>query len=311
VGVSLGNAGAGRRSWIALGIVAASSLPLTAQYLGDQQLGLTGLKAGSQPTPGLYITLPLYYRAGGISIYDSQGNQVAKNATANLNVFVLPAIQVVTPFKILGATYGAGFLEWISNGVIDQATLDLHRSTSYGFADLYVSPLILGWHLKQADITAGYSFFAPVGPAGFHQWVNEIDFGTTLYPDVAKRWNLSTMMYYDFNQGKNNKDVKVGNVLTLSGGLGRSFKGGLINAGAAYAAQWKITHDRGSDIPNILSITNGRAFGAGPELDTPVFAKGKYLGLVSFRYLWNIGPKTALGGQLLSVSFTLARLGKL
>jgi len=293
-----------------LAVLCLTSLPLSPQYLSDQQLGLTGLKAGSQPAPGLYVTLPLYYRASSISFFDAQGTQVAKNATADLNVFVLPAIQFVTPLKVLGATYGAGFLEWISNGAIDQATLNLHRSTGFGFADMYVSPLILGWHIQHADITAGYSFFAPVGPAGFHQWVNEIDFGTTVYPDSGKNWNLSTMMAYDFNRKKNNKDVEVGDVLTLSGGLGRSFKGGLVNAGAAYAAQWKVTHDSGSDIPGFLQVTNGRVFGVGPEVDAPVFTKGKYLGLVSFRYLWNVGPKTALGAQLLTVSFTFARLGK-
>jgi hypothetical protein len=94
-----------------LAAVAASHLVLEAQYLGSLQPGLTRLKSGSQPGPGLYITLPLYYRNGGISIYDAQGNRVARNVTADVNVFMLPAIQVITPFKILGATYGAGFTE--------------------------------------------------------------------------------------------------------------------------------------------------------------------------------------------------------
>jgi hypothetical protein len=236
---------------------------------------------------------------------------VAKNLTADVNVFALPAVQLVTPFKILGATYGAGFMQWISNGVVNQATLDIRRSTAYGFGDMYVQPLILGWHIPHADITAGYSFFAPVGSAGFHQWVNEIDFGATLYPDSGRKWNLSTMMYYDFNQKKNNEDVRVGDVLTLSGGVGRSFLKGAANAGVAYAAQWKITHDRGSDIPPFVQVTNGRVFAVGPEVSMPVFAKGKNVGLVGFRYLWTAGPKTALGGQILAVSFTFARLGVL
>jgi hypothetical protein len=139
-------------------------------------------------------------------------------------------------------------------------------------------------------------------------WVNEIDVGTTLYPDAAKKYNLSTMMLYDFNRQKNNANITVGNILTLSGGTGRSFLKGAANAGAAYVAQWKTTHDSGSDIPPFLPITNGRVFGVGPELDMPVFAKGPNVGLVSFRYLWLVGPKTALGGQTLTASFTFARL---
>jgi hypothetical protein len=300
-----------RLARFAIGVLAFLSVPLKAQYLTDQQLGLAGLKAGSQPGPGVYITLPLYYRFGGVSVYDAQGSLVGKNVTADVNIFALPAVEVVTPLKIFGATYGAGFLEWISNGVVDQATRNIHRSTAYGFADIYIQPLILGWHTPRADITAGYSFFTPAGPAGLHQWINEIDFGTTLYADAAKKWNVSTMMYYDFNAMKNNENIKVGDVLTLSGGAGRSFMKGLANAGVAYAAQWKITHDSGSDIPPFLPITNGRVFAAGPEVDAPLFTKGKYLGLISFRYLWDIGPKTALGGHILSVSLTFARVGPL
>jgi hypothetical protein len=224
---------------------------------------------------------------------------------------MLPAVEVVTNFKVLGATYGAGFTEWISNGVLNQSTLNIRRSTSYGFGDLYVQPVILGWHLPRADITTGYSFFAPAGPAGFHQWVHEFDFGTTFYADPAKKWNISTMMYYDFNEKKNDENIQVGDILTLAGGVGRSFLKGAANAGVAYGAQWKITHDRGSDIPAFLPITNGRVFGVGPEVGMPVFAKGKNVGLVSFRYLWPIGPKTALGGQILTVSFTFARIGPL
>jgi Putative MetA-pathway of phenol degradation len=87
------------------------------------------------------------------------------------------------------------------------------------------------------------AFFAPTGAgsSGQHMWVNEIDLGTTLYLDPRKKWNVSTMVYYDFNRKKNNTDLKVGNILTLAGGLGRSFLKGAANAGVAYGAQWKMT----------------------------------------------------------------------
>jgi hypothetical protein len=168
----------------------------------------------------------------------------------------------------------------------------------------------LGWHTQAADITAAYTFFAPTGAgsSGQHMWVNEIDFGATLYPDTGKKWNLSTMSYYDFNRKKNNTNIKVGNIMTLAGGIGRSFLKGAANVGVAYGAQWKTTRDSGPDIPPFLPLTNGRFFAVGPEVDMPVFAKGLNVGLVSFRYLWVVGPKTALGGQLLVASFTFAHL---
>jgi hypothetical protein len=293
----------------AVSILALAGPELKAQYLSDQQLGIAGLQAGSQPPPGFYFVLPLYYRDSGISIYDAQGNRLVKDVTANINLFVLPAIQVVTTFKILGANYGAAVTEWVSNGNLTAAA-NFKRSTNYGFGDMYVQPLILGWHMKQADITAGYSFFAPTGTgsAGQHMWVNEGDFGGTLFLDPAKEWNLSTMMYYDFNRKKSTSDITVGNTLTLAGGAAKSFRKGLVNIGAAYGAQWKTTRDSGSDIPAFLPITDGRVFGVGPQADVRVFMKGLNLGMLSFRYLWLVGARTALGGQVLTASFTFAKI---
>jgi len=288
----------------------AVSVSLKAQYLGDQLVGLTGLKAGSQPPPGTYVTLPLYYGHYDISTYNAQGDQILKNSTASLNVFMLPSLQIVAPFKVLGASVGASFSEWIINGVLNQATLNFQRSSSYAYGDIYIQPLVLGWHLARADVTAGYAFFAPTGAglAGRHMWVNELDLGTTVYLDPAKHFNASAMMFYDFNRPKRNTNITVGDIVTLTGGIGRSFLKGAANAGVAYGAQWKTTHDSGSDIPPFLPITNGRVFGVGPELDMPVFAKGRNVGIVQFRYLWLPGPKTEFGGRALTATFTFARL---
>ena len=299
-------------AFCAISVLAFSTLPLKAQYQGLQLPGFTGLQAGTQPPlPGYYVTIPLFYDYHDISIYGPQGNQVLKDATTGINVIVLPSFDVVTPFKILRANYGASFTEYIANGRVDVAALNFSRSTAYSYGDIYVQPAVLGWHLKRADITAAYAFFAPSNTsASLHMWVNEIDFGTTLYADAARKWNVSTMMYYDFNSKKNNADIKVGQIMTLSGGVGRSFLKGAANAGVAYGAQWKMTHDSGSGIPPLLPIANGRVFGVGPEIDMPVFAKGKNFGLVSVRYLWPSGPKEALGGQVFMVSFTFARFLK-
>ena len=294
----------------AICILGCSSLQLKAQYIGDQFPGLAGLKAGSLPDPGLYITLPLYYGDTNISINDPHGNAVLKDFTPAIGVIALPSVAVVTRFKIFGATYGVSYTQWIINGILNVASTNYQRSTGYGFGDIYVQPVILGWHTHAADFTLGYAFFAPTGSgtSGQHMWVNEIDFGGTLYVGEAKKWNVSTMSYYDFNRKKNNADIKVGNILTLAGGIGRSFLKGAANAGVAYGAQWKITHDSGADIPAFLPITNGRFFTVGPEIGIPVFAKGLNVGLVSFRYEWVVGPKTSLGGQLLIASFTFAHI---
>lgn len=104
-----------RLTVIALCILAGSTA-LQAQYIGDQQIGLTGLGAGSMPGPGFYINVPLYYRDSSISIYNPQGNQILKNISFDINVVVVPAVEVVTTYKVAGATYGAAYIEWITKG---------------------------------------------------------------------------------------------------------------------------------------------------------------------------------------------------
>ena len=71
-----------------------------------------------------------------ISIYGPQGNQVLKNATTGMNLFVVPLFQVVTPFKVLGANYGAFFTEWILKGRVDVAAANFTRSTKYAYGDI-------------------------------------------------------------------------------------------------------------------------------------------------------------------------------
>ena len=97
---------------------AVLSPQLQAQYQTDQQIGFAGLLAGSQAAPGLYVTLPLYWRMSDVSIYGAQNDQLLKSVRGAFNAFILPNVTIVTPYKILGATYGASFTEWLVNGVV-------------------------------------------------------------------------------------------------------------------------------------------------------------------------------------------------
>ncbi len=296
--------------WLAVSLFALSGPKLLAQYQGEQQIGFTGLNAGSQAPPGIYVTIPLYWRVNDLSIYGAQNNRLLPNTSGSINLFMLPSFQVVTPFKILGANYGASFTQWMDNGTLSLAAVNYRKAGSYGYGDIYVQPISLGWHLRRADVTTGYAFFAPTGSDvhGFHMWVNELDLGTTVYLDEAKKYNVSTMMYYDWNREKTTTPLTVGNILTLSGGAARSFLKGAARVGVAYGAQWKVTRDSGPGIPAILPLTNGRVFGVGPAVQMPLFAKGGVVGLAGFQYEWLVGPKTAFGGQTLTATFTLAHL---
>jgi hypothetical protein len=130
-------------------LLTSGSLPMTAQCLGDQLVGFAGLKAGSTASPGLYITIPPYFRDSNISLHDSQGDQILKNLTTDINMFALPAIAFITSYKFLGAHYVFSYLQFVSNGVVSVAASNFRGSTNYSFGDIYIQALILGWEANE------------------------------------------------------------------------------------------------------------------------------------------------------------------
>ena len=97
---------------------------------------------------------------------------------------------------------------------------------------------------------------------------------------------------------KEDSDVKVGQILSLEGGLGKSFLGGGLIIGAAYYAQWKITKDRlrefvlpGGDDIDLDFPNKHQVFGFGPEVTLPIATKSKLYALVNFRYFWETGAR--------------------
>ena len=99
----------------------------------------------------------------------------------DIDVYALvPTFVWVSPWQVLGARYAA----FIATPFADnsaQVDLSLARSgrfrdrgfstsleadTDFGFGDLFVQPVWLGWSGKHYDISAGYGFYAPTGEDG-------------------------------------------------------------------------------------------------------------------------------------------------
>ena len=75
-----------------------------------------------------------------------------------------------------------------------------------------------------------------------------------------------------------------------------------------YVSQWKVTNDSGSDFPARLQKSKGRAFGLGPDISMPIFARGTLIGLIGVRYTVEFGAKMNFEGRTLALGFTLAKL---
>jgi hypothetical protein len=207
-----------------------------------------------------------------------------------------------------------GFL----NKRLEAPILGLDERSNTKFTDLYVQPVRLGWHRARSDFLAGLGVFAPTGDyefqgdsnSGLGMWSFEVFAGATLYFDEKKHWHFATTAFYETHTDKKDTDIRVGDILTLEGGLGRSFLGGGANVGVAYYAQWKLTRDELGVLPPDFPrpsdplLEKHRVFAAGPELTLPIATKKKLYAFVNARYLWEFGARTTLQGQTLFVTLT-------
>jgi hypothetical protein len=302
-------------------LVVLLTIPASAQLNGSHSLGDFGVKSGTQPEPGFY-TAAFYYRYSTDTLKDSEGDIVRpfpdSPSSMAINAYA-PLLWYVSGAKVLGANYGAyAVLPW-ANGSLEAPGFSLEETSATKLTDMVVRPLDLGWHLEKADVAVGFQFYAPTGTYnagesgnyGKGMWTYEPFLGATVYFDEKKTLSLATTAFWELHGKKKDTDVKVGQILTLEGGLGKSFLGGGLVIGAAYYAQWKLTADElatftlpGGGTADVELANKHRVFALGPDLTLPIATKTKLIALVTVRYLWEIGGRSKTEGNSLVVIAT-------
>jgi len=294
---------------VALAILAA--LPAAAQLNGHNLRGDYGLAAGSQPPPGIWVGL-LYPNIDIDTLRDRDGNEIPTNFDIDYHA-VAPWLWWVSNTKILGGNYSIFVAPVWANSALEAPVLEVDSESGIGFGDLYVQPIVLGWHKERADYLAGLGVYVPTGRydfagadnIGLGMWSYEAFGGATFYLNQAKTWNLAAVAFYETHSSKEGSSQKVGDIVTLEGGLGRSFAEGAINVGLAYFGQWKITEDDlGIVIPNLpiegpydlgnrlSDLHNHQVLGAGPEVNLPLASKKKLYGNLTLRYYWDFAVES-------------------
>jgi hypothetical protein len=301
--------------------------PAHAQLSGENLLGDMGVKSGTQPEPGLYVST-IYYRYRADSLKDAFGRSVnadpTDDASHSINAGV-PLVYYVTPKKVLGAHFAVMAVVPFANGGLEAPGLGLSESASLGMSDLYVMPAQLGWHFERADILTGVAFFAPTGRysagasdnLGKGMWSYEVSAGGTFYLDPKRTVSLSTTAYWETHSKKKGDvrienitltNVKVGDLLTLEGGVGKSFLHGAASVGVAYYAQWKTSADSFAVSPALPQLSGvperHRVWGVGPDVTIPIATKTRLISLVNVRYLWEHGARLKTQGHSLLLTTT-------
>jgi hypothetical protein len=284
------------------------SPPAHAQLNGFNIKGDMGLKSGSQAPPGAYVGT-IFYRYRSDSIRNENGDEVSLPGDLGLNVGGV-LVNVVTKKKFLGANYGFAVVLPFANGRIEFPRLD--QETGIGLSDLYVQPVSLGWHFKRADLTTSYAFFAPTGRytvgandnTGLGMWGHEVNLGTTVYLTENKAWHAASNAAFEFHSKKEDDVTQVGNLLTLEGGVGRSFLQGAASLGFVYYGQWKLSDDTLTGLPALVVTGRNRSLGIGPEIQLPIARRKTLYGFITFRYHREVSAHTATQGDGFTLMLT-------
>jgi hypothetical protein len=260
--------------------------------------GVEGIKGASLPPPGVYIRDYNYIYFSD----DFKEGPPAFDLFANVQA---PRLIWITGRKVLGGFYG---MDVIVPFVFQDLDVTGFRGRDFNVGDLFVEPVTLSWHPKQADFSFGYGFWAPtadykptdpVSPGkGF--WTQMLTAGVTIYPDKAKTWSLSALNRYEFNQKREKTGITPGQYWTLEWGLAKSVSK-TVDVGMAGYFQAQATTSGGSD----ASLQKDSVTGIGPEV---TFVCPKLGVSTSIRYLREAGASNRPQGNTVNIILT-KRLG--
>ncbi len=206
--------------------------------------GVEGMQAASVPPPGMYYLGYLVnysiddLRAPGTS--DSlPGANMSGTVSALANRFVY-----ISGSKFLGADYG---MEAIVPVI--RKSLNFAGESNTGVGDIYLGPLVLGWHGSKWDAVAAAGMWLDTGnsdspsKAGNGYKSTMLTGGGTYYFDAAKRWTGSALVRYELNS-KGDHGFELGDQVTMEWGLGKSV--GPVQVGLVGYDQWQSTKDSGT-----------------------------------------------------------------
>jgi hypothetical protein len=299
-------------------LLATLPLPVHADYKGHHAAGGWGLQSGTQAPAGGFLLSPYYSGYYADKLVDHDGNEInpsGKEHDITVNSFGLFGWWV-SNFEVFGANWGMSASLYAADNIVEIGSFE--SQTHYNFADTFIQPVNLGWHLPRADFMVTYGVYLPTGKYdvdgddnfGMGMWTHEFGAGTTLYFDKEKKWHVAAMAYFEMHTEKKDTDIRVGNILTIEGGIGRSWYDGALSAGLVYYGQWKLTRDsvdniirRDPGLPSSIDLPKSQLYGLGPEINLPVILNEKLICAITVRYQWEFDARSTLEGEAFNLYF--------
>jgi hypothetical protein len=178
--------------------------------------------------------------------------------------------------------------------------------SAFGLQDLFVQPLWFGWRWPNADLSAGYGFYAPSGR--FHQgdldnlglgfWTHQFQLGGAYY-FLKRATALIMALTYEINMNKEDVDIRPGSILSLNYGASQFLPAGpgLVELGVLGYSQWQVTDDEGADARNLDVHDQVHAIGGQLGYTMPKWRLG-----ITMKYLYEYYAEDRFRGQDLTWS---------
>jgi hypothetical protein len=215
--------------------------------------------------------------------------------TIDVNVFFY-----VFKKKILGGNLGMAAGLPIGNSSISSIHLGTIAGGA-GFADSFYQPLTMGWHVKRADTTAAYAFFAPTGRftpgatsnTGTGYWSNLPNAGETVYLTKNKATALNAYQVVEFHGAQTGTNIQAGSTFDLDYSLTQILPlkkdhSLLPQPGLIGYCQWQLSSNSGPTIDPIVAASTHyvvNAMGVGANVLLP--ARHVFLGVKWFNEFAN------------------------
>ena len=218
--------------------------------------GSEGVLAASVPPAGFHWrTFNIFYESDCVK--DDDGNK--QNIDFDLGVFAQAHRLIkITKTKILGADYGFSAIIPIVATDFEVGAYGLQDS-QIGLGDIYIEPIILGWHGPQYDLAFGLGFNLPTGefdsakPAspGNDYWSTMMSLGATWFFDPQKSLSASILTRTLFYGEQDETDYEPAPEFIADFGIGKEIplaKGLLIRPGICGYGFWQMGEDDGPGV---------------------------------------------------------------